>query len=112
MTDIETGVKWREKKIIHESLPERKRTLRTDTPYEIITCAVVRQDNDTECGHIACYHVWNVIDPESAPADVKKFREAVVVELQDIVMSFDKELFVKRMKKDVPKDADDDLVLL
>ena len=57
--------------------------------FEVIPFKAVAQTNDTECGPIACYHAWDLIDPYSKPADVKSFREEVLRELMSMWNDFD-----------------------
>ena len=104
VTDFSTGVVW-DKKTIHQSLPNRAIPATTETPYEIITCAEVPQNNTTECGPIACCHAWKVIDPAHAPTDVATFRQDVIAELQSMWKEFDVDLLVRLKKKLVPEEA-------
>ena len=52
--------------------------------FEVIPFKAIAQGDETECGHIACFHAWEVIDPYSKPEDVKSFRVEVLRELMSM----------------------------
>jgi hypothetical protein len=72
-----------------------------DTPttpegvYQVVPCMSVVQRNATECGPIAAFHAWEIINPESKPKDVQSFRHEVIDELVSMWNDFDSCLRVR-----------------
>ena len=65
--------------------------------FEVFCVGTIEQRNVTECGPIACYHAWQVIDPVTAPTAVSSFRTEVIQELLAMWKTYDNCLRV-RMK--------------
>ena len=69
--------------------------------FEIIPLRTVVQRNLTECGPIACYHAWEVIDNDSKPLEVHQFRSDIIEELLSMWEEFDDCLRVRLRISDV-----------
>ena len=72
----------------------RDKPTTADGVFEVIPLKAVVQEDDTECGPIACCHAWDLIDRWSKPDDVKSFRKEVLRELISMWNDFDRSLSV------------------
>jgi hypothetical protein len=81
--------------IVDSALFSRAKPMTAECVFEIICVRTVVQTNATECGPIAAYHAWEVIDNASKPTDVSSFRVAVIEELLRMWKDFDNCLRVR-----------------